>query len=83
MCLLDASQFHHMVVALFLAAVAFMFGLDLLGSDFAEHASTLAAPMLILVSFCQTIATFLDTGIPWPAFLRRMMVIFSGLNFNL
>ena len=72
-----------MVVALFLAAVAFMFCLDLLGSDFAEHASTLAAPMLILVSFCQTIATFLDTGIPWPTFLRRMMVIFSGLNFNL
>ena len=39
------------VVALFLVAVLFMFGLDMLGSDFAEHASTLAAPMLILVSF--------------------------------
>jgi hypothetical protein len=40
------------VVALFLVAVLFMFSLDMLGSDFAEHASTLAAPMLILVSFC-------------------------------
>jgi hypothetical protein len=72
-----------MLAGLFLAAVLFMFALDLLGSDFAEHASTLAAPMLILVSFCQTIATFLDTGIPWPAFLRKIMVLFSAINLNL
>jgi hypothetical protein len=76
-------KFHHMLIGLFLLAVAFMFGLDLLGSDFAEHASTLAAPLLILVSFCQTLAAFLDAGIPWPGFLRRMMVLFSAMNLNL
>jgi len=72
-----------MVVGLFVAALGLMFALDLLGSEFADHASTLAAPLLILVSFCQTIAVFLDTGIPWPASLRRLMVMFSFLNFNL
>jgi hypothetical protein len=74
--------FHYMVIALFLAAVGFMFALDLLGSEFAEHASTLAAPMLILISFCQTVATFLDTGIPWPTFMHGMMVLLSVFNFS-
>ena len=72
-----------MLMGLFLAAVAFMFALDLVGSEFAEHASTLAAPMLILISFCQTLATFLDAGIPWPGFVRRLMVLFSAMNLNL
>ena len=76
-------KFHHMLIGLFLAAVAFMFALDLVGSEFAEHASTLAAPMLILISFCQTLATFLDAGIPWPGYLRRLMVLFSAMNLNL
>eukprot|EP01044_Picomonas_judraskeda_P006576 COSAG03_NODE_662_length_6392_cov_2.901001_6_plen_918_part_00 len=76
-------KFHHMIAAFFLLAIGFMFGLDLVGSELAQHASTLAAPSLILVSFCQTVATFLDTNIPWPAFLRSMMLIFSSLNFNL
>ncbi|MDA8639375.1 hypothetical protein N9L31_00230 [bacterium] len=72
-----------MMIALFVAAVLFMFCLDLVATDFAEHASTIAAPVFILVSFCQTVATFLDTRMPWAAFLRRLMVIFSSLNFNL
>ena len=76
-------KFHHMIGALFLAAIGFMFGLDQVGSELAQHASTLAAPTLILVSFCQTVATFLDTNIPWPSFLRSMMLIFSSFNFNL
>jgi hypothetical protein len=71
------------MAALFVAAVLFMFCLELITFDFAEHASTIAAPVFIMVSFCQTIASFLDTRIPWPAFLRRLMVIFSSLNFNL
>ena len=66
-----------------MAVVAFMFALELVGSKFEEHASTLAAPMLILISFCQTLATFLDADIPWPNFLRRLMVLFSAMNLNL
>ena len=75
--------FNVMIVALFLGALGLMFALDLLGSEFADHASTLAAPLLILVSFAQTIAVFLDTGIPWPDSLRKLMLVFSFLNFNL
>ena len=42
-----------------------------------------AAPGLILVSFCQTIAVFLETEIPWPASIRQLMIWFSVLNFNI
>jgi hypothetical protein len=74
-----------MLAGAFVAALAVMFALDIAttGSAFAEHASTLSAPLLILVSFCQTIAVFLDTGIPWPPSLRKLMLAFSFLNFNL
>ena len=78
-------QFHHMIVAVFFGALVSLFVLDhyMSGSQASEHASALAAPLLILVSFCQTIAVFVDTEIPWPATLRRIMVAFSFLNFNL
>jgi hypothetical protein len=55
-----------MLIGAFVAALALMFVLDMVatGSAFAEHASTLSAPLLIIVSFCQTVAVFLDTDIP-------------------
>jgi hypothetical protein len=60
-----------------------MFALDRIGSEFAEHASTIAAPAFIVISFCQSVAVLLDTKIPWPSFLRKMMHFFSYLNFDL
>lgn len=49
-----------------------------------EHVSILLAPMLILVTFGQTIALFLDlVTIPWPPLLRKMMQWLSSLNINL
>lgn len=78
-------KFHHMVTALFFGALLMMLVLDhyITDSQAAEHASTLAAPLLILISFCQTIAVFLDTEIPWPDSFRKLMVVFSFVNFNL
>ena len=69
-----------MLVAMFIAAVALLFALDHFGTEFVEHASTLAAPLLILVSFGQTIAVFLDTDIPWPSSLWKLMVAFGFLK---
>jgi hypothetical protein len=74
--------FPYMIATVFVASLGFMFLLDTVDASYAEHASTLAAPLFILISFCQTIAVFLDTDIPWPAFLRKLMLAFSFLNFN-
>ena len=60
-----------MIAAIFVAALALMFLLDTMGSEFSQHASTLAAPAMIILSFCQTITVVLDTDIPWPGFLRQ------------
>ena len=63
--------FEVMIAAIFVAALALMFLLDTMGSEFSQHASTLAAPAMIILSLCQTINVFLDTDIPWPGFLRQ------------
>ena len=75
--------FPYMLATAFGIALGLMFLLDMVDPSYAEHASTLVAPLLILISFCQTIAVFLDTDIPWPAFLRKLMLFFSFLNFNI
>ena len=76
-------QFWHMILAVFMAATAALTALDQIEADLGEHASTLAAPMFIVTTFVQSIATFLDTGIPWPASIRALMVMYSSINFNL
>ena len=63
--------FEVMVGLAFIAALATMFMLDKMGSEFSQHASTLAAPSMIIVSFCQTVNVFLETDIPWPEILRE------------
>ncbi len=63
--------FEVMIGLAFVAALGTMFLLDKMGSEFSQHASTLAAPAMIIVSFCQTVNAFLDTDIPWPNILRE------------
>ena len=82
-CPCTLLTFPVMIGIVFVVALLFLFALELVGTDFIQHASTLGAPALIMVSFAQTVAVFLDTGIPWPPFLRQLMLSFSFLNFNI
>jgi hypothetical protein len=74
---------HHIAAGLFVLAVAILFALDLIGDKLAEHASTVAAPVLIAVSFCQSLAVLIDTDIPWPQALRDWLVLLGVFNFNI
>ena len=69
--------FSVVLLAVFIVAVLLLFALDLLGDDFTAHASTIIAPLMITVSLVQTMAIFVDTDIPWPSLLRRLMSAFS------
>ena len=63
--------FEVMVGLAFVAALASMFLFDLMGREFSQHASTLGAPAMIIISFGQTVNAFLEADIPWPGFLRE------------
>ena len=45
--------------------------------------SQLLAPILILMTFFQTLALLLKFSLPWPDGLKQLMTYMSALNFNL
>jgi hypothetical protein len=82
-CPCTKITFAMQVGALMVVVVAMLLLIDLFNTDASEHASTVAAPFLIMVNFCQTIALFLDLDVRWPKQLRAVMAWFSWLNINL
>jgi hypothetical protein len=48
-----------------------------------DHMSTLFAPLMITVTFFQTLGLLLDLDVAWPPDLRRWMSNFNVLNVNL
>jgi hypothetical protein len=48
-----------------------------------DHMSTVFAPIMIVVTFFQTLGLLLDLNVAWPPDLRRWMSQFNMLNLNL
>jgi len=48
-----------------------------------DHMSTIFAPLMIAVTFFQTLGLLLDLDVSWPPALRRWMSTFNVLNINL
>ena len=48
-----------------------------------DHMSTVFAPIMIAVTFFQTLGLLLDLDVTWPPALRRWMSFFNLLNVNL
>ena len=48
-----------MVAMFFVAMLLALFALELVGSELADHASTVCAPIMIMISFCQSVASFI------------------------
>ena len=48
-----------------------------------DHISTITAPGMIIATFCQTIAVFMELDIEWPPRLRRLMQALNILNINI
>jgi len=48
-----------------------------------NHLSSIFAPIMIVVTFFQTLALLLDLNITWPAHLRAWLSRFNVLNINL
>ena len=48
-----------------------------------DHMSTVFAPIMIAVTFFQTLGLLLDLDVTWPPALRRWMSMFNLLNVNL
>jgi hypothetical protein len=83
-CTLSFLNFPILTATVFGGGVALLFFLDMFaGGRFSEHSSIISAPLMVAISFCQTIAVFLDVDIPWPSLLRSLMLTFSTLNFNI
>jgi hypothetical protein len=48
-----------------------------------DHASAIFAPVMICVSFFQTLGLLLDLDIEWPPQLRELLSAFNALNINI
>jgi hypothetical protein len=67
--------------ACFVIAVLTLFVMDhVLGS--VKHMSTVVAPLLIIVTFFQTVGLLLSLDVPWPKNLRWLFSWFTFFNLN-
>jgi len=48
-----------------------------------DHLSAFFAPLMVVVSFGQTLSLLLDLDVTWPPRLRALMEMFGVLNINL
>ena len=48
-----------------------------------DHISTILAPGMIMVTFCQTLALLLDLDIPWPPEFRALLKMLNIFNINI
>ena len=74
-----------MSVILGLCAVGllvFMFLMDFVMQK-VKHISTIVAPFMIILTFCQTVALLLDLEVTWPPQLRILMQQLNVLNINI
>ena len=58
-CPCTRITFSMMVVGCFVMMLVALFVFEFVGSELAGHSSTVAAPIMIMISFCQTVASFL------------------------
>ena len=48
-----------------------------------DHLSTIFAPIMICVTFFQTLGLLLDLNVTWPAALKEWMTKFNIVNINI
>jgi hypothetical protein len=75
-------KLRHIVAFCVVGLLTFLALIDWLTKQ-VEHVSTILAPVMIVVTFCQTLALLLDLGFPWPPQLRELLRSLSVFNVNM
>ena len=81
-CPCDGFSLSTMLGIAFVITVAALILLDHLMKG-VDHLSTIFAPVMIVVTFFQTLGLLLDLKVMWPAALKEWMSLFNALNINI
>lgn len=74
--------FTHVIIVVVIVLLLGLAAFDCV-SKRVSHISTVVAPLMIVITFCQTIAVLLDLDVTWPDELRELMQMLHVFNVNL